>query len=513
MSTETPVSAVPEPEKSADAPVAAAPEATSAGAPAHAFTEKISGGSETDATETSTDARTTTTSATSAPDARPTVPASVDVLIVGAGPVGMAAAISLRVAGVDNVAIVDARSGGTTLSRAVVIHARTMEELETLGCTDPIIDRAIKAKHMYISARDTNLAKVNFGGLTRVTKYPYATLISQSETEEVLQKRLEDLGLNVLRPYSVSDIKESANGIQVTFNDGSVTTTRYLIGADGSRSTVRRLARIPFRDPKTGAELAAYSGNTTVEPVKKGKKKKTTGFPLIIADAYMTIPSDAHHVSLKDMSVFLGDLGFLLLVPLPPAPDDPEKRTIYRLSCAPEPNVPEKTINKSWLQSMVDSTIGFTKTGGCKVESVIWSSSFVAQSATADTFTKAFGRGTIVLIGDAAHIHSPAGGQGMNLGLRDAAQLGRIISQLLKESKPATPGVVDSRLVAFGKRRRDLATEVIKMTKVITWATGLKAPASRKTRNAVWWLVGRTKKANTRIALKLSGVKLDALVQ
>jgi 2-polyprenyl-6-methoxyphenol hydroxylase-like FAD-dependent oxidoreductase len=365
---------------------------------------------------------------------------------------------------------------------------------------------------MYISARDTNLAKVNFAGLTRVTKYPYAALISQSETEEVLQKRLEELGVTILRPYSVSDIKESPSGIEVTFNDGSVTTTRYLVGADGSRSTVRRLARIPFRDPKTGAELTAYSGNTTVEPVKQGKKAKTTGFPLIIADAYMTIPSDAHHVSLKDMSVFLGNLGFLLLAPLPPAPDDPEKRPIYRLSCAPEPGVPEKTINQSWLQSMVDSTIGFTKTGGCKVESVIWSSSFVAQSATADTFTKSFGKGTIVLIGDAAHIHSPAGGQGMNLGLRDAAQLGRILSQLLKESKPAAPGVVDSRLAAFGKRRRGLATEVIKMTKVITWATGLKAPASRKTRNAVWWLIGRTKKANTGIALKLSGVKLDALV-
>jgi hypothetical protein len=131
MSANTPVPAVPELQKGGDTAAIVSLEETTFESRIPVLDEKASGEPEITAPEMSSDTPTADVSETPATaTSKSAIPASTDVLIVGAGPVGMAAAISLRVSGVENVTIIDARSGGTTLSRAVVIHARTMEVRE-----------------------------------------------------------------------------------------------------------------------------------------------------------------------------------------------------------------------------------------------------------------------------------------------------------------------------------------------------------------------------------------------
>lgn len=93
---------------------------------------------------------------------------------------------------------------------------------------------------MTVRARKTKLVTANFSSLEHYTRFPYALLISQTETERTLEERLKELGVTVHRPYRVTDIAEADDGIRVSFESGEVIKARYVVGADGSRSTVRR---------------------------------------------------------------------------------------------------------------------------------------------------------------------------------------------------------------------------------------------------------------------------------
>ncbi|KAF8148437.1 hypothetical protein B0H34DRAFT_802969 [Crassisporium funariophilum] len=432
------------------------------------------------------------------------LPESTEVLIVGAGPAGLAAAISLYKSGVTDITIVDALPTGQNISRAVVIHAQTTEKLNELGCAEPLIERGIHAKYMKVNARKANLVNINFSGLKN-TQFPYALLISQTETEEVLLEVLAKLGVKIIRPVRVSNIEPTPEGIKATFESGEVVKAKYVVGADGSRSTIRKLAGIAFKDPRTGED--PHSELKTKDA--KGDNIKF-GLPIIIADLHLS-DGASKHICHESLNTYVGPLGFLLVVPLPCPKDDPDAGPIYRVSCPPEKS--NETITQEYLQKVIDTALGLKEKKGQKVTvtKVLWTSRFRVRSAVAETFYKPMGGGTIVLAGDAAHVHSPAGGQGMNLGIRDAIELGSILSSIIKyEQSSASPDAIkafsESALKKFSDDRRELATKVIKMTKVMTWATGLKSTPARKTRNTVWRLMGKTSVVPNRVALSLSGL-------
>ena len=144
-----------------------------------------------------------------------------------------------------------------------------------------------------------------------------------------------------------------------------------------------------------------------------------------------------------------------------------------------------------------------------RIDNIIIGYSFHIRYAVADTFSQSLGGGAVALVGDAAHIHSPAGGQGMNLGIRDAIQLGRVIANLIPEAqgeKPVTPKGLQA-LERYSSERRSHALKTIKMTKTMTWLVMLENVFARTIRNIFMWVVGRLPGSGERVALRLSGLQ------
>ncbi|MBF6482245.1 FAD-dependent oxidoreductase, partial [Nocardia cyriacigeorgica] len=175
---------------------------------------------------------------------------NTDVLIVGAGPAGLTAAVVLEQLG-HHVVIVDSQSEGANTSRAAVVHPRTLELLEPYGVTSALVARGLHTPTFTIRDRDQLLIAVPFSDLP--TAYPYTLMISQADTEKFLLKRLSELGGTVLRPATVTDIAQDADGVTAILDDGKQIRARYLIGADGMHSLVREQAGIGF-DGGTYAE-------------------------------------------------------------------------------------------------------------------------------------------------------------------------------------------------------------------------------------------------------------------
>jgi hypothetical protein len=168
---------------------------------------------------------------------------STDVLIVGAGPTGLALALGLTERGVDHV-IVDGLPAGATTSRAAVVHARTLEVLAPLGVAEPLIHEGITTTRFTIRDRDRVLMTVGFSDLP--TPYPFTLMVSQATTEAVLIRRLADRGLGVRRPDTLAGLAPGPDDVTATFAAGDSLTARWVVGADGMHSAVRQSAGIAF---------------------------------------------------------------------------------------------------------------------------------------------------------------------------------------------------------------------------------------------------------------------------
>jgi 2-polyprenyl-6-methoxyphenol hydroxylase-like FAD-dependent oxidoreductase len=371
-----------------------------------------------------------------------------DVLIIGAGPTGLALAASLVARGV-TTAVVDQQAAGANTSRAAVVNARTLEVLEGVDVARRLVKEGIEAPRFTIRDRGRTLIPIDFSGLP--TEYPYSLMVPQSTTERLLLERLEELGGSVQRPRSVTAIDQDPDGVTATFEDGGVVRARYVVGADGIRSIVRQQAGIDF-------EGSVYDES------------------FVLADVKLT--GDAPH---DQVILYWATAGLTVVAPLPDG--------TYRI-VAPVADAPEAP-SAEFVQQILDTRVGANRP---EVTAVIWGSRFRVHHRVADTFRA----GRLLLAGDAAHVHSPAGGQGMNLGIQDAVALAHALAAVLD-------GAPDSLLDEYSDTRRPIAKDVVAMTDRLTRLATLPR-AARPIRNAVIGLAGRVPSIRLALARRLSGL-------
>ncbi|KAG2129279.1 FAD/NAD(P)-binding domain-containing protein [Suillus cothurnatus] len=461
------------------------------------------------------------------------MPNSTNVLIVGAGPSGLVAALSLLHHGYKDFVVVDAVEQGENTSRALVVHAATLEALDSIDCGEEIVAKGSKVRTFNISNRFSKLVCTNLSSLDKHTRRPYALMIPQNLTEYILGEKFKGYGVTVHRPCKVASLKMNENDdnlTDVTFENGKTITAKYVIGADGAHSVVRRMAGIGFTDPKTG---------------EKGDRITNLN-QMVLADIVYEGKDDND----LEFSSTMSPESFFLSIAMPNSFNDLLAKNgqevegqIYRIGAGvplADGEIPHSP-SKEYLQNLVDRFGPTTLSSDAsvnpnstpvRIKEVIWSTRFRTHSAIADKcFTRLGGDelqsatvgadnstkhgGIILLIGDAAHIHSPAGGQGMNLGIRDAVFLGEVLIKHINASASQPSSVdADYMLREFAEERHKRALEVIAFTKNLLSVLGTPDkkiswlfPISATTvRDWVMWVGFKFSFMQAKMAWEMSGL-------
>lgn len=382
-----------------------------------------------------------------------TIPAAVEVLVVGAGPAGLTASIALAARGVEYLTVDPAPLAAHT-SRAAVVHARTLEVLDALDVAARLLDRGVVVATFTVRDRDRTLVTLDFGGLP--TRYPFTLMVPQDVTEQVLAERLAEVGGVVSGGWSLRslDLVAEPGRVVAELVDGRGEVARvraaHVVGADGMHSTVREQAGIGF-------EGAAYPQS------------------FVLADVRLRwgLPAD-------EVQLFLAPAGLVVVAPLPGG----HHRVVATVDDAPEH--PDRDFVEELLRTRGP---GSPRPG---LEEVAWSSRFRVHHRLATHYR----RDGVFLAGDAAHVHSPAGGQGMNTGIQDAALLGDLLADVIGGADPAL-------LDTYEARRRPVAREVVQLTDRMTRAATLRGLAARG-RNVGLDLLGRLPQVRRAVAMNLS---------
>ena len=338
--------------------------------------------------------------------------AAVPVLIVGAGPTGLVLALWLTKQGV-RVRIVDKAAQPGTTSRAVGVQARTLEMYDQMGLADALIDSGVRVQALHLWVGGKSAARVPFGEIGRgLSPYPYLLTYGQDEHERLLVARLAELGVHVERQVELAGFTQDADVVRATLRDvlGAETTctAQYLAGCDGAHSAVRQ------------GIGAGFPGGTYAQL-------------FYVADVVATgqAINDEVHVDLDEADL-------LAVFPLKGAG---HARYIGTVRAETEARGSEHTfadVSDRAMQKMKLET-----------SEVRWFSTYRVHHRVADTFRG----GRAFLLGDAAHIHSPAGGQGMNTGIGDAINLSwKLASVLDGRAAESLLASYEQERIAFARR-------------------------------------------------------------
>jgi 2-polyprenyl-6-methoxyphenol hydroxylase-like FAD-dependent oxidoreductase len=374
-----------------------------------------------------------------------------DIVIVGAGPTGLSLGVELHRQG-HPAFLFDKQAAGENTSRACVVHARTLEVLEPSGATIELLGEGLVVPIFRIRDRSKILATVSFKDLQ--TEYPFTLMIPQDRVEAVLLRRLQALGGTVERSAELTHIRPRENDVEVDLNDsGKPRTIRanWVIGCDGGHSLVREQAGIPF-------EGGAYEES------------------FILADVEMDWPLDRDEVNL-----FYSEKGLMVVAPLP---GNRFRIVATMLQAAAQPSIADfaSILNERGPEN-----------GPMSIRRMLWSSRFHIEHRLAKTLRQ----GRILLAGDAAHVHSPAGGQGMNTGIQDAVSLAHALHQTLESGD-------DAALDKWRNERLKVAHSVVDMTDRLAKLATLSSPVLKAVRNTAVELIGHIPFATHAAAEKLS---------
>ena len=341
------------------------------------------------------------------------------MLIVGAGPTGLTLAIELARRGVQ-FRLIDREAERPTTSRAIGTQARTVEVFRLMGIPETALEPAARPRALRFAERDRTLARIAFERLPGAS--PQLISMDESDTERVLEHRLKELGGRVERSTELTGFQIDRDHITAALlgSDGaSQVQARFLVGADGAYSTVRREAGIEF------------AGESYPER-----------FLLADLDLDWDLPHDEGHI-------WIGDDGLVAVIPLPG-----ERR--YRLIVPLPPAYAGKEYGSEAEIASETETLLRQRTGMSlrRVGNPAWASAFRIQRRQAEHYRQ----GPVFLAGDAAHVHSPVGGQGMNMGIQDAFNLGWKLA--LAAQDQAAPGLLDT----YQAERHPIARGVLRGT-------------------------------------------------
>jgi 2-polyprenyl-6-methoxyphenol hydroxylase-like FAD-dependent oxidoreductase len=335
----------------------------------------------------------------------------IDVIVVGGGPTGLMLAAELKLHGVD-VVVLERDTEPTQAVRSLGLHVRSVEILDQRG----LLDRFLAHGTKYDRAG-------SFAGITKPwpadidTAHPYLLGIPQPETDRLLEQHAVELGVEIRRDSEVLGLSQDGDGAQVELADGSRMSARFVVGCDGGRSTVRKLLGVDF-------------------PGEPAKSEWLLGV--------MDITASAEELATIVTEVRKTTLGFGA---------GPAARGGYRIV------VPAASVSED--RSVAPSFDEFTRQlrAYAGTDFGAHSPRSFSRFTDATRLAERYRAGRVFIAGDAAHVHAPLGGQGLNLGLQDAFNLGWKLAAEIDGWAP--PALLDS----YESERRPVAADVLNTTR------------------------------------------------
>ncbi|MDB5708777.1 MAG: FAD-binding monooxygenase [Sphingomonas bacterium] len=356
-------------------------------------------------------------------------------MIVGAGPTGLALALSLARSGI-KVRLIEKLREPAATSRAIGIQARTLEMLDMFGLADAFVDRGHKGRAGNIYAGSRRLVHLDLALLA--SRYPYILFLEQTETERLLSEALAKLGVEVERGVEMISFQQTPELVTLVTRTGNGASEQieceYLVGCDGAHSATRR-----------GLDLQ-FDGKTLSQQ-----------FLLADLDMESWLTNDEFHIFTSPdglLAIFPMSGGHRVIAEIPSHSEDPGS----------EPQLAE-----------IEAIVARRVDAPLRLSGMRWSSYFKVNSRLASRLQD----GRVFLVGDAAHIHSPAGAQGMNTGIQDAFNLGWKLAFVLRGD--AAPDL----LATYQAERYPVERGVLRKTELLTRIVSLKSPFLRFFRDRI----------------------------
>jgi 2-polyprenyl-6-methoxyphenol hydroxylase-like FAD-dependent oxidoreductase len=393
------------------------------------------------------------------PDVNRSAGAPAQVLVVGAGPTGLALGCLLRGYGVQ-VRLIDRQARPAVLAKAMVVWSRSLEILDEIGAAKPALEHCVPLERARYLVGDRLLASVRTNALQGTLWQPI--IIPQQDLEGVLRERFEQLGPGIEWGTELVGLQQDADAVVATLHSAGgahQAAARYVVGADGIRSAVRECVGIDWH------EGAAYE-----EVFQLGDVTARTAL----------VHNQVHH--------FLGRHGVSVTIAMP--------NNMWRIAGYRDGEDPQNKPDGPELQELLESAGHH----GTSVDQLHWAGTFRVLRRIAGQFRT----GRVFLAGDAAHVHSPAGGQGLNTGIQDAYNLAWKLALVLRGA--AAPELLDT----YNAERRPIAARILKMTELQDkYLFGARALPVRLLRNALLRVLGRSGLLERRLIPDLAQLWVD----
>lgn len=359
------------------------------------------------------------------------------ILVVGAGPVGLTMAAELARYGLP-VRIIDKSPKATETSKALVVWSRTLELMDRMGCTESFLAAGLKGRGATMRSGTTVLGQTSFDKIG--SAYNFALMIPQSQTEKLLTAHLASFGISIEREVELVGFSQGGDHVDATLRhaDGreETVTTPWLLGCDGAHSAVRHGLGVDFHGATEGDEW-------------------------LLADVRL---EGEHAPPPDEVAIYLHRDGPFVVFPMPGR----RARVIGTVGKL-DPDHPRPDPTLADVQALADR-----RAGGFEVGDPNWLTHFRINERKVEDYRV----GRVFLAGDAAHIHSPAGGQGMNTGMQDAIGLAWRLALVER-------GASETLLDSYSPERTAVGKMVLRNATRLTDIGTLSNPAAQAIRDAI----------------------------